>query len=292
MKNLLATLSLILFCLISITSCKTNFYQVYTVETDGAKQVDNSLVFENEECKVYYNLWSNNGKISFYIYNKTDKDIFIDLAQTFFINNDCAVEYFQDRTFGEQSLYQTSIYSGTANIISRGSGLWSNNIYRESSSTIINEKSVKNLTLRAHSVTQKEKKIICIPNKCYRFFSYYNVDPARIVTCNDKQDYPSKKANVGEYDKKNSPSVFTNRIAYSFNKDITDEKYMDNTFWVSSIMNYSQNEATEKVYDEDICGKKKSGSGYGGLTVNPKKVRLFKIGGPNKFYKFYKSKGM
>lgn len=85
MRKSLTTLSLILLLLISMTSCKTNFYQVYTVETEGAEQVDNSLVFENNDCKVYYNLWSNNGKLSFVFLNKTDKDIFINLGQTFFI---------------------------------------------------------------------------------------------------------------------------------------------------------------------------------------------------------------
>lgn len=31
---------------------------------------------------------------------------------------------------------------------------------------------------------------------------------------------------------------------------------MDNNFWISSIMNYSQNSATEEVDEKDDCDKK------------------------------------
>ena len=65
MKKLLTKFSLVLLCSMAIVSCKTNYYQVYSIDTDGAKQVDNSLVFENEDCRVSYNLWSNNVKIRF-----------------------------------------------------------------------------------------------------------------------------------------------------------------------------------------------------------------------------------
>lgn len=104
MRKSLTTLSLILLLLISMTSCKTNFYQVYTVETEGAEQVDNSLVFENNDCKVYYNLWSNNGKLSFVFLNKTDKDIFINLGQTFFIK-----KWFCNRLLSRAYIYRSNL---------------------------------------------------------------------------------------------------------------------------------------------------------------------------------------
>lgn len=53
------------------------FYQVYTVEAPGSVEKENALVYENEDCKVMYNLWSEDGYIGFIFKNKTDKDLFV-----------------------------------------------------------------------------------------------------------------------------------------------------------------------------------------------------------------------
>ena len=45
---------------LSMASCKSYYYQVYDVSSNNTKMQDNSLVYENEDCKVLYNLWSNN----------------------------------------------------------------------------------------------------------------------------------------------------------------------------------------------------------------------------------------
>lgn len=256
MRKSLTTLSLILLLLISMTSCKTNFYQVYTVETEGAEQVDNSLVFENNDCKVYYNLWSNNGKLSFVFLNKTDKDIFINLGQTFFIKNGFAIDYYQGRTYTDQTYVQTSSSISFGNTKLKGNGYWSNNIYKEDVSVFENGRSIKNVNARANAVTIKEKEIVCIPAKCYKMFSYYSANPLRYITCDNNKDYPKDFVNVADFNKQNSPLIFSNRIAYGFNKDAVAEKHMDNNFWISSIMNYSQNSATEEVDEKDDCDKK------------------------------------
>lgn len=62
----------VLFAAIGLcmASCKGYYYQVYDVSSNNTKMQDNSLVYENEDCKVLYNLWSNNGKLRFAILNK------------------------------------------------------------------------------------------------------------------------------------------------------------------------------------------------------------------------------
>ena len=54
MNKLLFKLTFALLGVVCFSSCMSNFYQVYSVDTNGAKQIDNSLVFENEDCKVLY----------------------------------------------------------------------------------------------------------------------------------------------------------------------------------------------------------------------------------------------
>ena len=75
-----ATIAAIVLCMVS---CKSSYYQVYEVSTDNLKTQDNSLVYENEDCKVLYNLWSLDGELRFAVQNKTDKDIFVNMGQSF-----------------------------------------------------------------------------------------------------------------------------------------------------------------------------------------------------------------
>ena len=91
----------------SLTSCNNVFYQVYDVDS-SLNQNDNSLVFENEDCKVMYNLWSEDGSLSFVFMNKTDKDIFINMGQTFNIKNGAANDYFKNRTYETRTISITS----------------------------------------------------------------------------------------------------------------------------------------------------------------------------------------
>ena len=82
-----------------LTSCKTIGYQVYEVKSPDLIQKNNSMVYENDECRVSYNLWERDGSVAFIFENKSDKDIFIDMSQTFFIKNGAAFDYYNGRLF-------------------------------------------------------------------------------------------------------------------------------------------------------------------------------------------------
>ena len=75
---------------LTLSSCNTVFYQVYNTEAPGMIEKDNSLVYENEDCKLMYNLWAEDGSLGFIMHNKTDRDLFVVLPQTFFIKNGIA----------------------------------------------------------------------------------------------------------------------------------------------------------------------------------------------------------
>ena len=70
-----------------LSSCSSTFYQVYEVKSNALKQTDNSLVYENEDLKVMYNLWCSGGSMNFIVQNKTGRDLFLDMGQSFFIFN-------------------------------------------------------------------------------------------------------------------------------------------------------------------------------------------------------------
>ena len=94
-KRSMRTLALmaVLACM-GLSSCKQLYYQVYDVKSDELKQEDNSLVYENGDIKVMYNLWGKDGSVGFILQNKTDKDLFIDMDKTFFILNGEANDFY------------------------------------------------------------------------------------------------------------------------------------------------------------------------------------------------------
>lgn len=245
-----------------VVSCQSTFYQVYEVDTDNLKQQENSLVYENDDCKVLYNLWSNGGEVKFAVLNKTDKDIFINMGQSFFVKNGLTTDYYQIRTFTKQTFSQDTYIPGTTSAMRATSGIWGDNIYMERAKAT------------SYSVTTNVAEIVCIPAKCYKLFNYCMVNPSWKKTCDRDKDFPIKNYLVDTYSKATSPMIFKNRIAYGFTKNEAANKHIDNTFWITTITNFSQKAATEKVTEQTEC--------YGQKSTTEQ--RLFKIGAPNKFY--------
>ncbi len=280
MKINLLKMSLIAIVSFCITSCNNCYYQVYDIGINGMKTQDNSLVYENEDCKVLYNLWSNNGELKFAILNKTDKDIFVNMGQSFYVVNGQAVDYYQGRKFTSQSVNHADymISSTIGNV--GASGFWGNDVYVENGMVTMNTMTGKLSKINSNSITTREKEIVCIPSKCFKVFNYYKVNPAFVSTCERDKDFPKKSFEVGNYTQATTPLSFKNRIAYGFNKNEVADKHIDNDFWISSVTNYSKNEATEKYKEKTKC--------YGQNKTS--KARLFKIGGPGKFYKVYVDK--
>lgn len=277
MKKSIIKVALFAAIALSVSSCKSYYYQVYDVSSNNLKLQENSLVYENEDCKVLYNLWSNNGKLKFAIINKTDKDIFVNMGQSFYVVNGQAVDYYQGRTYTTQSFNESTYVSTTASGSGSADGFWGKDVYFEDAQAFAKAKTFKFVKAVANSVTTKEKEIVCIPAKCYKIFNYYSVNPDRVITCERSKDYPSGNYPVGSYTQANTPMSFKNRIAYGFTKNDVADKHIDNDFWISGITNYSQDAATENYKDKKEC--------YG--IKSSEKGKRFKIGTPSKFYKLY-----
>jgi hypothetical protein len=106
--------SIVLFLMFqSCTTISTvsTYYQVYSVSGSELTQERNSLIHENEDCKVIYDFWGKGGNPGFRIFNKTDRNIYINLSNSFFINNDIAFDYYKHREFHSpgQTLHEEPI---------------------------------------------------------------------------------------------------------------------------------------------------------------------------------------
>ena len=70
-----------------LSSCSKEFYQVLTAESQSVETQQTDMVYEDENCKITYNLWASHGNAGFIFYNKTDKNIIVNLQGSGFIFN-------------------------------------------------------------------------------------------------------------------------------------------------------------------------------------------------------------
>ena len=227
----------ITYCFLLFTSCaKLPYYQVYKViPSETLTQKENSLVFEDSSCKVYYNLYEEGGNAGFRFYNKTTKNIYLNLGESFFIMNGHANNYYMHRTItntksiGVSSSQSTYYYQPYSYGIGSASG---------------------------SSTSYEEESIVCIPPLSFKKVYEYKINTSVIQDCDLDPSPSKKKIKNKSYIKSNSPFVFTNMISYSTGK--TDEPIrIVNEFYISEMTNYPQSAAFETIYPEK-CGHKSS----------------------------------
>lgn len=133
--------------LIYLNSCQSVYYQVYSTKTtNDIVMKDNTLVFEDDNCKVTYDLWANGGNFSFKFFNKTNDNIYIHMDESFYVKNGMANNFFNNRIYSKSS---SSSYSNSNTI----SASTSTSGYRS------NSKSISVSGYNAYNLSQTNKLI-------------------------------------------------------------------------------------------------------------------------------------
>ena len=241
--------------LISIlfTSCaSTSYFQVYkTVPSEKVVLRDNLLVYEDENCMVSYDLWSNGGNIGFQFFNKTDNNIYLNLEESFFILNGVSYNYFKNR------VYTTSTNSGatisrSASAYKSVTGINYSDLLQTNKISVSDSKGL--MTSGGFSVSYAEEKIVCVPSKTSKIISEYIINESLLSDC-DLLRYPTpKQIKTKTFSKEQSPLVFSNRIAYTIGKNVNLVK-LENEFYVAEIANYPESVMFDSMYEE-FCDEK------------------------------------
>ena len=281
---------------VALSSCApTTYYQMYqTQPISDISMRDNYMVFEDENCEVFYNFWKEYGEIGFVIHNKTSQNLYLHLDESFFVENDIAYDYYRNRIFTNSRSYITSsqlsniygssvtksnasAYSNYYQIGSNGLGnaygnqtTYKNGYVYGSTGTITNTTS--------NSVSVAEKQIICIPPETSKIITEFDITSSVYRSCDLYRNPRRKDSHSVSFNQDNTPLTFGNRIAYSIG-DNEELIRINNDFYVSKISNYSSFDITQLEYIE-VCGKQ---------TQN--QVRVFKESGPNQFYIHYLMNG-
>ena len=265
-------LIIITLSVLTLSSCRTTFYQVYrAVPSDRSMADKDSLVYKDENCEVTYNLWSQGGNMGFGFFNKTKENIYLNLDECFFVRNDVANDYYLDREFTQTSnVGSKSSRKKGASVALTGLNflglIQTNQGVAEVSESLI--------TSSGSSISVKEKKIITIPPGTLKFISEYNINESLYRDC-DLLKYPRRKqVKTLHFMKEESPFVFSNRITYRVGES-TEPVQFENQFYVSEITNYPKKEVVDYEYDE-FCGEK-----------SEERYNFFKIKSPDRFYIMY-----
>lgn len=237
MKKLLFILSL---TLIMCACAPKSYYQLYKVSTDELELKNDLLTYENEYCIISYNLWGENGDLSFLLYNKTDKDMFVIMPQSFFIKNGMAYDYYTNAVHTSRAVVQsgnsssyTSSYAGIMGNVGLGNKRTST--YAKTTTT-------------ESSTTTTEMAVICIPPRAAKSFNGFQLISSAYKECDDYDfNYPKKATDSITYAKEDSPWIFRNRIAYTFDGDSDNCEYIDNELWVSYLQNYHTSAMLKRI---------------------------------------------
>lgn len=259
-----------------LSSCEltNNYYQLYkVVPSDNITIESKYLVYEDDNCQVYYDLWQEQGNIGFRFYNKTDKNIYVNLEECFFILNGIAYNYYRNRVFSNSLSTGVTTTQG-ASASKSVTGLNYLNLIQTNS--VSAGSSAGTMISSGSSVSQIEEKTICIPSFTSKKINEYSINGTLLRDC-DLFVYPNKREiKTLTFEKSESPLKFSNRIVYTVGQSNNPIKF-ENEFYVSEITNYPESEFGEYRFDKNCEETNLSQSMY------------FKESPPYKFYLKYTS---
>ncbi len=226
MKKILFFLNLFIF-----SACSSSV-GVFNITSQYSVNKDKYIVFENDTIAISYDFWFEKGLLSFAIYNKLNVPLYIDWKKSSYIENGEKLDYWSDTETLTSNSYATALtYKG--NLIAPYYSLTGG---------------------RSITVGKKEKqeRITFIPPKSYIYKSPYYLLSTKVMNKVRQEVFEEKKVETSyksietgrtkkikiqqkSFDKFSSPLVFRNFLSFSVNENFTNEFYIDNEFWVSSI---------------------------------------------------------
>ena len=283
-----------LFITSLMVSCSPIYnYQVLKTEYENLKEVDNYLVFEDENCSIRYNLWTENGKLEFLFTNKTDSLIEVDLKESFLILNGVAFDYFLNRSFSattgitisnsrsavisntnsENQTMNRTQFSTQSNGNATARGLSLSNSSGVEFGTVYGSGIAQS---RNKSIEYHEKEVVRIPPGSSKILGEYNLLNSRVKDC-DLKKTPNVKEKLDsvQFSKENTPLNFKNMVTYTVSGS-EGKKQVSSTFYVTKIMNM----LPEEFFFRDHyigCNGRKSLTTY----------EFMKYDKPNNFYVRY-----
>ncbi len=260
--------------LVTLVSC-VNYYQLYKINPEASLKTEKQfIVYENDTLSVTYNFWAEKGVLSFAIFNKTNKPLYIDWKKSSYILNLQKLNFWVDETSIE--------VNSTARTHQRST--YDNYIYQGINTQAIpyqyigqtNEYSSSYTKTSTSGIQRKQERITFIAPNSFVSNSRYIILKDKIIY-GDKslvRSYKSPKDSIFVYRKKytesNSPLKFNVFLTFATNENFDNELYILNKFYLSEIVELPDKEyfASDIYQDANYfyfsypAGENLSNSGY------------------------------
>ena len=245
-KLLLASIAL----LMSSCNVKT-YYQIVDVKSNNVQKENNNYVYNDGVCKIIYNFWSEGGNAGFTIENLSEEILYVDLSNTFYIENGKAYDYYKARNYGLGKSFQIatgkSVGKSTGlSALATAYGIWRGgtmNGYPGSlsaqASSVISSQVSSSISEGSNSnLAYAEKPIIAIPPHASKSFSEYIIMEDVIQDCSVNLMVGKNKPEGMNLTESESPVNFRNYITYRKGEN-GEVKTVSNDFYVGGFTNYS-----------------------------------------------------
>ncbi len=238
--------------LTALVSCST-YVQLIETESIGKDQVDQNGVCQNDAIKVNYDFWSEDGITYFSVYNKTDKPLYIDWKKSVFIYNDWKNEYWVEKSTTQNFLIPV--------------GTGKNITYERQASTVVSERYTfipphtyisvpMTYTIMSDylsSTTTKKSD----SSASYKIFLTQSIrkNGGEKVDIASTTKAGTTKAWEKNFNKNNTIAKFRNFITYASKEDFSDEKYIENEFFINKITEMKTKNFNGKYKNVKITAK-------------------------------------
>lgn len=275
-----------------MASCSTPKYlQVYDVMPgEGVELRDGYPVYDDGTMAVAYDFWGNGGQAGCLITNNGEENIYVDLAETFFVKNGLSDPCYKERTY---TVTSASTVEANAVALSSASATASapfyNYVYDFAGTVGVGLSDTHGVAQGASSSVSKsvsvaEQQIVVIPPGTAAFVGGHSILSGNYYTNRgSRQDPGSKKKDETEFTADNSPLKLGNVIAYRIGRD-GEWQDLHSDFYLSRITdyplsNFSATRGGRKMPDDVYIWR-----GYNG-TYDYSPLRK-----PTRFYFTYESK--
>ncbi|MBR5393488.1 MAG: hypothetical protein IK144_00225 [Bacteroidaceae bacterium] len=235
------------------------YYQVVDVKSTNLQKESNNYVYNDGVCKIVYNFWSNGGNAGFTIENLSEEVLYVDLSNTFYIENGKAYDYYLARSYSMgKSKHDTK---GTS-VSAAAFGIWNvwplkglDGAISAQSSSSVSFGSSSNLAFA-------EKPIVAIPPYSLKSFSEYKIMSDVIQDCSINMLVKKNQPEGMTLTESESPVNFSNYITYRKGESGAAKEVIHN-FYIGGFTNYLSSDIIKiKKYGCKKTVMKKSNDKY------------------------------
>lgn len=222
-----------------------SYVQVIETKTVNTTIEDDMYVFENDSIKITYDFWQEKGLLSFTIYNKLNRPVYVDWKKSSYINEGIKRNFWEDT----ESTKTREKRSGYSYRLSNSSGSFTNSVSTSSSETVKPEK----ITFIPPKSNYVRSQFFLLPIPFLEIKNYPNTkEMPKLNRENKTVKYIEK-----DFNKNDTPLIFRNFLTFSYSENFDKEFYIDNEFYISNVIKVKKTQ-----FESYMRNTKKNGGIY------------------------------